>query len=270
MKNVRVEDLPEAGELEGLDIEVQPETLAGDVRDAMLQRIKGLRSPWGHMTETEQNELAEGLAYDARRLVEAAIQALSAFEFPRAVAKMARMSVNPDKKTIECKLEFQLIPENLEVLGVNVGSMVAVVMVDSSQFKGEREPVKVDPDQPDLPMEGDPRKLEEQRNLTRRTRDGSGNPLPPADDQDGEGTQEDDSPDYYTRQGEAAPWPEVRPEDSELNGGGEVYDGTSVPAGLKATRDPAEVFEAPEDELAAQPARRKLRAARESAAQASA
>lgn len=150
------DDLPEdIPELDDIDIDVASETAAGDVRDAMLQRIKGLTKPWNQMTQDEQNRLVEGLGYDGRRLVETVVQIVTDSPFPRAVGRIAKMVVIPgDKARIECPVHFQLIPENLETLGVNVGSMVSLVMVDASKFKGQREPAraKTEPDQPDLPM----------------------------------------------------------------------------------------------------------------------
>lgn len=151
------DDLPEdIPELDAIEIDVASETAAGDVRDAMLQRIKALTKPWAQMTQDEQNQLVEGLGYDGRRLVEKVVQIVTDSPFPRAVGRIAKMVVIPgDKARIECPVHFQLVPENLETLGVNVGSMVALVMVDSSKFKGEREPARArtEPDQPDLPMD---------------------------------------------------------------------------------------------------------------------
>lgn len=153
-----LDDLPE--DLPELEVDVDTETLAGDVRDAMLTRYKQMPAPWSHMTQEQQNMLAEGAAYDARRLVEEAVQAVTAYEFPRAVGKIAKMVVIPKQGErpgrIECPVHFQLIPENLGVLGTEVGSMVAVIMVDSAAFKGERAPVQTDPDQPDLPLDAAP------------------------------------------------------------------------------------------------------------------
>lgn len=146
-----VDDLPE--DLPELEVDVETETLAGDLRDAMLTRYKQMPATWSQMTQEQQNMLAEGAAYDARRLVEEAVKAVTSYEFPRAVGRIAKMVVIPgDKARIECPVHFQLIPENLAVLGTEVGSMVAVIMVDSAAFKGERAPVETDPDQPDLPM----------------------------------------------------------------------------------------------------------------------
>lgn len=147
-------DLPDPEDIPGLEVDVQPETLAGDLRDAMLKRFRDLTKTWPAMTEAEQNQLAEGFGYDARRLVEETIKAMTAYDFPRAVGKIARAVVVPgDKARIECKVEFPLLDEYLLPLTKNTGRTVAIIMVDSAEFKGERAPAAVDKDQPDLPID---------------------------------------------------------------------------------------------------------------------
>ncbi|WP_210526351.1 hypothetical protein [Rubellimicrobium arenae] len=201
----------------------------------MLKRIKDMRRVWKDMNQTEQNMLAEGLAYDARRLVEEAIAAITAFGFPRAVGLMAKMVVIPgDKARIETPIHFANIPENLAVLGGSVGKEVAIVMVDSSVFKGEREPVKTDPDQPPLPM-GEGGATDTGDNLDAKA---------PA-----EGDTGDDDPDPDpTPELLALPAPDREEQDSE--------DGTNRKAEID--QDAAE-FEASAEELEQQAPRQRRR-----------
>lgn len=156
MSKIEVDDLRDPDDIPELEIEVpdvQLATLAGDVRDAVLGIFKTHRKPWNDMTQTEMNMLVEGVAKFSREFVEQIVQAVTGWEYPRAVGKLETFkSTDSGKGQIECKLVFQRIPENLETLGMAVGDQVAVLMFSSDSLKGERAPATVIPDQPNLPF----------------------------------------------------------------------------------------------------------------------
>jgi len=156
MSKIEVDDLRDPSDIPELEIEVpdvQLATLAGDVRDAVLGIFKTHRKPWNDMTQTDQNMLVEGVAKFSREFVEEIVQAVTGWEYPRAVGKLETFkSTDSGKGQIECKLVFQRIPENLETLGMAVGDQVAVLMFSSDSLKGERAPATTIPDQPGLPF----------------------------------------------------------------------------------------------------------------------
>lgn len=134
-----------------IDIEeLKIDTLAGDLRDAMLMRVRDMKRPWSMLTEAEQRELAAGLDMAARHLVRGAIHLLTDYEFPRAVVTLGEVKIKGEKG-IEAKIGCANIEHNRQVLGEHVGDHVLMLMVDSETFMGEREPAKIDPDQPHLP-----------------------------------------------------------------------------------------------------------------------
>lgn len=138
-----------------IDIEeLKIDTLAGDLRDAMLMRVRDMKRPWSMLTESEQRELAAGLDMAARHLVRGAIHLLTDYEFPRAVVTLGEVKIRGEKG-IEAKIGCANIEHNRQVLGEHVGDHVLMLMVDSETFMGEREPAKIDPDQPDLPGSND-------------------------------------------------------------------------------------------------------------------
>ena len=131
--------------------ELQIETLSGDLRDALLMRVRDMKRPWSLLTEQEQREMAEGLDMAARHLVRNAVRLLNDFEWPHAVVKLHEIKIAGGDKGIEAKISAANLECNRSVLGENVGTYCMLLMVDSDTFMAERGPAAVDPDQPELP-----------------------------------------------------------------------------------------------------------------------
>ena len=142
----------DTGEISELAID----TLSGDLRDAMLMRVRDMKRPWSMLTEDEQRDLANGLDIAARDLTRAAVRLVTAHEWPSAVVTLHDIKIiGGDKARIEGKVVADNITHNREVLGDHVNTMVKLVCVDSVTLMGEREPVKIDPDQSTLPVDDD-------------------------------------------------------------------------------------------------------------------
>lgn len=141
---------------EAITVDLQLETLSGDIRDEMLKRIRLRKVAWSMMTEQEQNEEIEGLGMLARQLVRRAVALLTKHDFPHAVVTLVEFKVKGGKD-IEAKITCPNIWENREALGDRTGQMCLLMMVDSEEFFGERETPQADPDQPglDLPVAPD-------------------------------------------------------------------------------------------------------------------
>ena len=131
--------------------ELQIETLSGELRDALLMRVRDMKRPWSLLTEQEQREMAEGLDMAARHLVRNAVRLLNNFEWPHAVVKLHEIKIAGGDKGIEAKINAANLECNRSVLGENVGTYCMLLMVDSDTFMAERGPAAVDPDQPELP-----------------------------------------------------------------------------------------------------------------------
>lgn len=132
--------------------EMEIETLAGDIRDAMLMRVRDMKRPWSMLTQEEQTDLANGLEMASRDMTRAAIRLLTAWEWPRVIVDLGEVKIiGGDKARIEAKVVAPNYDTYRNVLGEHAGQTVMLLAVDSETFMGERAPVEIDPDQPDLP-----------------------------------------------------------------------------------------------------------------------
>lgn len=133
-------------DMEGDAPDMQLETLFGDCRDAMLQRIQTMKTSWSLCNEAEQAEIINGLELAAKSIVRAAVREVTRHDFAHAVVTLGEVKIKGEKG-IEAKITCANIEHNRTVLGEHVGSMVQVVMIDSEDFMNERGPAKPDPDQ---------------------------------------------------------------------------------------------------------------------------
>lgn len=134
----------------GFDPEL--ETLMGDVRDVMLGRIRTTQKPWEQMTEAEQTDLANGIDLAARDMVRRTVRLMARHEWPHVVASLSEIKIG-GKNGIDIKMTCPNIALHRETLGDNVNTQVQIVMIDSDKFMGQRRPVDIKPDQPDLDLQ---------------------------------------------------------------------------------------------------------------------
>jgi hypothetical protein len=129
-------------------------TLAGDVRDAMLEWVKALRKPYAQMSESEQRTVIASLDMAARRLVRGAVRVVAAEDHPfvEIALGQASVEVTKDGKIIKGKFGAAFTPDNHVFFGENTGARVVIVGVSAADYQGERAPAVPDPDQPDLPI----------------------------------------------------------------------------------------------------------------------
>lgn len=143
-----------------INVDLQLETLSGDIRDEMLKRIRSRKVSWHMMTEQEQSEEIEALGMLSRQMVRRAVALLTKHDFAHAVVTLEEFKVKGGKD-IEAKITCPNIQLNREALGDRTGQMCLLLMVDSEEFFGERETPKADPDQPGLGLEVAPEEEEE-------------------------------------------------------------------------------------------------------------
>lgn len=136
-------------DMEGPEPELKLDTLMGDIRDAMLSRIKTMKTSWPLCTEAEQCEIVNGLELAARNLVRGVVREMTAHKFPHAVVTLGEIKIKGEKG-IEGKITCTNIEHNRTVLGEHVSQMVQIVMVDSDVFMGQRNDPDIQPDQPDM------------------------------------------------------------------------------------------------------------------------
>jgi len=128
------------------------DTLMGDVRDALLGRLRTAPRVWAQMSEQEQRDTVEACSQTARHVVRGAVGLITNYEFPRAIVTLGQVTLK-DRKTIEAKISTQNIEEYRSVLGEHVGTDVIVLAIDSETFMAARAEARIDKDQPNLPLE---------------------------------------------------------------------------------------------------------------------
>ena len=150
---------PETGEVtteaadEATDFNPELETLMGDMRDAMLMRIRTLQKSWQQMSEQEQIDCANGIELAAKDMIRKSVRLLNKHEWPSTVVELGEVKIG-GTKGIEAKITCGNIEHNRTVLGEHVGQQIMVLMVDSDTFMSARAPVEIDKDQPEMPLDG--------------------------------------------------------------------------------------------------------------------
>lgn len=125
------------------------ETLFGDLRDAILDRLKAMPKPWTVMSENEQRDLIIGVEMATRHLINSAVTLIAANGHPTIKATLASATV---KDGIKAVLQMSMHDPMRHELMDAVGKPVVVVVAEVAQFLGEKSPAKPDPQEPALPL----------------------------------------------------------------------------------------------------------------------
>lgn len=124
------------------------EVLRGDLRDAILDRLKAMPRPWTTMSEAQQRDMIGSVDLAARELIRKAVALLAANGFPALPAKLVKAQI---KDGLQCQVDLSRHDPQRDRLLDHMGKPVMIVLADLAEFMGEREPAKPDPDQPELP-----------------------------------------------------------------------------------------------------------------------
>lgn len=126
------------------------DTLSGDIRDALLTHVRSIKIPWAMLAEDEQQATIDAIARSAEHCVRQACAVMVRRGAPSVPAKIAQWRV----KGGDLKLELAVTPlvDNMIALAEHGNRTAVLVLVDHSEFIGERAPAKADKDQPDLPI----------------------------------------------------------------------------------------------------------------------
>lgn len=136
---------PQSAEEEKLDLVA--ETLTGDIRDFLLDRVKRLGKPWAAMSEDEQSDQIIQATEAAINLVKKAVNVIAADGRCTMVGQLVKVQV---KDKIQCQVDFNKSDEFRHELFDSTGQAVLLVVADAEPFTGERGPAEPTPDQSDL------------------------------------------------------------------------------------------------------------------------
>lgn len=125
------------------------ETLTGDLRDFMLDRLRYEQSkrPWHERSEADQRDTVHQVEAAVRNAVRQAVEIIAAGGLKTIKATIEQVTV---KDGIKATLTMSKFDEHRHNLIDATGATVLVVVADPSDFSGEREPVEIKPDQPEL------------------------------------------------------------------------------------------------------------------------
>lgn len=136
---------------------VEADTLAGDVRDCLLEIIKHRPKPWGQMTEAEQNDTARTIEYASRDLVTKVVEAIAAKQAENTPIR-AILESYTEKDGIKAALKIKTIGEDDAAVAVVSlhkarGKVVMITLASAQDYMGERGEFEADPDQAGLEFE---------------------------------------------------------------------------------------------------------------------
>jgi hypothetical protein len=125
-------------------------TLAGDMRDGILEMMRDLREPFHKIGEKHQGYFATR-AYDlSMTIVGQMVGIIAAHDFPSIAASIKTTKI---KDSIEAVLVVSKHDEYRHQLLDMTGAEVTLVLVDSRQFMGARGAPLIDKDEPELPID---------------------------------------------------------------------------------------------------------------------
>lgn len=128
-------------------IDLASETLTGDVRDFLLDRVKNLSMPWPKMTEEEQAGVIHSCTAAAEHLVRQIVVLIASQGRKAIVGNLLQVT---RKDSIKAQVEFAKTDELRHELFDAQGSAVLLVVADAEPFTGERAPAEPDPNQTEL------------------------------------------------------------------------------------------------------------------------
>ncbi len=130
------------------------ETLKGDLRDAMLERVKHLKKPWAQMTQSEQSDCVYGLESAAASILRNIIEIIAMDR--REVIKASVKGATVKEDGIEVKLIMTRDEEGRHDMLDAVGAMAFMTVASVAPYWGQRQgaDAHTKPDQPPLPLDG--------------------------------------------------------------------------------------------------------------------
>lgn len=144
-REVARDDIPE----ERVQQLIDSSTLMGDLRTAILDRLRAMPKPYTVMSEVEQQDMIDGVENVARDLVTRACTLIASNGRTAISATLEQCTV---KDGIKAVLKLPRSDAHRDQLIDSVGGVVLIVVADSSRYMGQKAPDKPTPQEPALPL----------------------------------------------------------------------------------------------------------------------
>ena len=130
-------------------IDVATETLTGDIRDFILDRLRHEQSkaPWHQRAEADQRDTVHQVETAVERVIRKAVELIAAQGRRTIRATLEQVTV---KDGITGKIVLSKFDEQRHALMDATGATILIVVADPDSFTGERAPVEILPDQMEL------------------------------------------------------------------------------------------------------------------------
>lgn len=130
-------------------MDMASETLTGDLRDFILDRLKHEQSkrPWHERSESDQRQTVHEVESAVRRVVTSAVEIIAAHGRRTIKATIEQITIKDGYKAV---LSCSKFDPNRHQLSDAQGSAVLIVVADPEEFTGERGEVEIRPDQSEL------------------------------------------------------------------------------------------------------------------------
>jgi hypothetical protein len=130
-----------------------PDTLAGDIRDKILNQIRRQQKPWSTMLNYEQAVLADQIYKISKESVAGALRIILDVPFQHVDVRIDKIAVD---KEIKVALSAPLSGGALSKLGDALHLEACLILASAAEFQGQRQAPALDPDQPGLQLEEAP------------------------------------------------------------------------------------------------------------------
>lgn len=130
------------------------DTLRGDVRDVLLNIVRGMEAPWSKLSERDQEWRINAIDKAAEKVVRGSVRIVANQGFPHVEVLVSNKGKFGGGQ-LEMTLTANFTVENATKLSeYGVGSAI-LVLAEPGEFFGERRIARAQPDQPGLPIDGD-------------------------------------------------------------------------------------------------------------------
>lgn len=144
-------------------LDLQAETLSGDIRDMLLTHIRSMETPWSKLSEDQQRDRIEACATAGRDLVRKSVKLVAHRGFAHMPITLKDWTV---KDGIQLKVAAADTVEEITKLAEHRSGHALIVFASSSAFLGARSEPEPEPDQPEIEFDPETGEVEGDGNAT--------------------------------------------------------------------------------------------------------